>query len=86
MDYSKTIFSLRAIFEIIFALIFILVIIYLIKKLYYFKKRQKKTYELQDEDFDYFPNINKNKNNYDINKNLNNSKILIEPIIEMRAN
>ena len=61
-------------------------IIILSFRVYYFKKRQKKTYELQDEDFDYFPNINKNKNNYDINKNLNNSKILIEPIIEMRAN
>ena len=50
--------------------------IYLGKKLYNYKAKQKKPFELQDEDYDYFCNSNnspdkenKKKNNLDKNNN-----------------
>lgn len=50
-------FSLRTFLEVIFVILFILILILLIKKLYLNKIKQKRPFELQDEDYDYFSNI-----------------------------
>ena len=67
-DKLKTFISLRTFFEIIIVIIFIVILFYFGKKLYNLKIKQKKPYELQDEDYDYFSNDKRIKNeNYDIN-------------------
>ena len=76
-------FSLRTFLEIIFCIIFILLLLLLIKKLYLNKIKQKKPYELQDEDYDYFSNTtSKLKKNDDINYS-NEDKSMTTQIIEM---
>ena len=89
-DSIRNAISIRTILEIIIILIFILILIYFGKKIYNFKTKQKKPYELQDEDYDYFSNNSDNKkkkDNYDINNNLNNnSNKLTGQIIEMKSN
>jgi len=80
--------SLRTFFEIIIAILFILALIYLGKKLYNFRNKQKKPYELQDEDYDYFSNnseIKKKKDNVDINNSSNDNNSLTGQIIEMKS-
>ena len=60
-----------------------MLLLLLIKKLYLNKIKQKKPYELQDEDYDYFSNTNsKLKKNDDINYS-NEDKSIITQIIEM---
>ena len=60
-EISKiNILSLRTFLEIIIVLIFILVVICFVKKIYTYKNRQKKPFELQDEEYDY-ENFVKNK-------------------------
>jgi len=49
-------FPLRTFLEVIFVILFILILILLIKKLYLNKIKQKRPFELQDEDYDYFSN------------------------------
>lgn len=66
--------SLRTFFEIMIGIIFIVVLICLGKKLYNLSKKQKKPYELQDEDYDYFSNdseTKKKKDNVVINNSIN---------------
>ena len=77
--------SLRTFLEIFFGLILILFIIYLVKKIYVNKSRQKKPYELQEEDYDYFTTNKKNRKNIidDVN-NLDDDKLINEKIIEMK--
>ena len=76
-------FSLRTFLEIIVCIIFILLLILLIKKLYLNKIKQKRPFELQDEDYDYFSNTNtKLKKNDDINYS-NEDKTITTQIIEM---
>jgi len=80
--------SLRTFFEIIIAILFIVALIYLGKKLYNFRNKQKKPYELQDEDYDYFSNnseIKKKKDNVDINNSSNDNNSLTGQIIEMKS-
>ena len=80
--------SLRTFFEIIIAILFIVVLIYLGKKLYNFRNKQKKPYELQDEDYDYFSNNSENKrkkDNIDINNSSNDNNALTGQIIEMKS-
>ena len=80
--------SLRTFFEIIIAILFILALIYLGKKLYNFRNKQKKPYELQDEDYDYFSNnseTKKKKDNVDINNSSNDNNSLTGQIIEMKS-
>ena len=81
--------SIRTLIEIFFVLFVFLFIIYLVKKIYLNKERQKKPYELQDEDYDYFANnrINCRRNTDINNKDVNKNKLLInEQIIEMKQN
>ena len=85
----KKYISLRTTLEIIIILIFIIILIYFGKQLYNFKTKQKKPYELQDEDYDYYSNIssndtNKKKDNCDINNNLNDNNSTKNQIIEMK--
>ena len=71
--------SLRTFFEIMIGIIFIVVLICLGKKLYNLRNKQKKPYELQDEDYDYFSNnseTQKKKDNVDINNSINDSNAL----------
>jgi len=71
--------SLRTFFEIMIGIIFIVVLICLGKKLYNLSKKQKKPYELQDEDYDYFSNdseTKKKKDNVDINNSINDNNAL----------
>ena len=77
--------SIRTFLEIFFGLILILFIIYLVKKIYVNKSRQKKPYELQEEDYDYFTTNKKNRKNIidDVN-NLDDDKLINEKIIEMK--
>ena len=66
--------SLRTFFEIMIGIIFIVVLICLGKKLYNLSNKQKKPYELQDEDYDYFSNdseTKKKKDNVVINNSIN---------------
>jgi hypothetical protein len=80
--------SLRTFFEIMIAILFIVVLIYLGKKLYNFRNKQKKPYELQDEDYDYFSNNSehkKKKDNIDINNSSNDNNELTGQIIEMKS-
>ena len=64
----------------------IIFIIYLIRKIYNNKIRQKRPYELQDEDYDYFDYKRKNKKgNIDIN-NTDENELISEQIIEMKNN
>lgn len=80
--------SLRTFFEIMIAILFIVALIYLGKKLYNFRNKQKKPYELQDEDYDYFSNnseIKKKKDNVDINNSSNDNNSLTGQIIEMKS-
>ena len=94
-DESKGLFdsiinfiSLRTFFEIMIAILFIVVLIYLVKKLYNFRNKQKKPYELQDEDYDYFSNNSENKkkkDNIDINTSSNDNNELTGQIIEMKS-
>ena len=80
--------SLRTFFEIMIAILFIVVLIYLGKKLYNFRNKQKKPYELQDEDYDYFSNNSENKkkkDNIDINNSSNDNNALTGQIIEMKS-
>ena len=80
--------SLRTFFEIMIAIIFFVVLIYLGKKLYNFRNKQKKPYELQDEDYDYFSNNSENKkkkDNIDINNSSNDNNALTGQIIEMKS-
>ena len=62
--------------------------IYFGKKLYNYKNKQKKPYELQDEDYDYFSNntidTKKKKDNCYIN-NVNINNELKTQIIEMKS-
>ena len=84
---TKNIISLRSFLEIIIVIIFIIILIYFGKKLYNYKNKQKRPYELQDEDYDYFSNNSfdnkKKKDNLDIN-NSNNTYSLEGQIIEMK--
>ena len=76
-------FSTRTLLEIFFGVILILLIIYLIKKIYVNKTRQKKPYELQEEDYDYFTINKKNRKNFvDVN-NMDDNELVNEKIIEM---
>ena len=71
--------SLRTFFEIMIGIIFIVVLICLGKKLYNLSKKQKKPYESQDEDYDYFSNdseTKKKKDNVDINNSINDNNAL----------
>ena len=80
--------SLRTFFEIMIAILFIVALIYLGKKLYNFRNKQKKPYELQDEDYDYFSNnseTKKKKDNVDINNSSNDNNSLTGQIIEMKS-
>ena len=52
----KEFISLRTFLEIIIILFFIIILIYFAKQLYNFRTKQKKPYELQDEDYDYYSN------------------------------
>lgn len=80
----KTGLSLRTLAEIFFIIVFILLIIFLIKKIYNNKIRQKRPFELQDEDYDYFlNNINKKNTIDDIN---NQNKLITGQMIEMKKN
>ena len=83
----KNIISLRSFLEIIIVIIFIIILICFGKKLYNYKNKQKRPYELQDEDYDYFSNNSfdnkKKKDNLDIN-NSNNNYSLEGQIIEMK--
>ena len=64
----------------------IIFIIYLIRKIYNNKIRQKRPYELQDEDYDYFDYKRKmKKGNIDIN-NADENELISEQIIEMKNN
>ena len=76
-------FSFRTFIEIIFAVLFVMLLILLIKKIYMNKIKQKRPFELQDEDYDYFSNTNIkiNKKN-DINYT-NDDKTNTNQIIEM---
>ena len=76
-------FSFRSFIEIIFAFLFVMLLILLIKKIYMNKIKQKRPFELQDEDYDYFSNTNIkiNKKN-DINYT-NDDKTNTNQIIEM---
>ena len=76
-------FSFRSFIEIIFAVLFVMLLILLIKKIYMNKIKQKRPFELQDEDYDYFSNTNIkiNKKN-DINYT-NDDKTNTNQIIEM---
>ena len=84
----KNIISLRSFLEIIIIIIFTILLICFGKKLYNYKNKQKKPYELQDEDYDYFSNNSlenrKKKDNGDINKIKNNNGIKGQ-IIEMKS-
>lgn len=76
-------FSLRTFLEVIFVILFILILILLIKKLYLNKIKQKRPFELQDGDYDYFSNTNTKMNkNDDINYS-NEDKSNTTQIIEM---
>ena len=75
-------FSTRTLLEIIFGVILILFIIYLIKKIYVNKTRQKKPYELQEEDYDYFTIKQKNRKNF-VDVNMDDKELINEKIIEM---
>ena len=75
-------FSFRTFIEIFIVIIFIAVLIFLAKKLYLNKIKQKRPYELQDEDYDYFSNNNKIKKNDDINYS-REEKLSTTQIIEM---
>ena len=78
--------SIRTLLEIFIGLIMIMFIIYLIKKIYNNKIRQKRPYELQDEDYDYFDYKRKiKKDNIDINNSYEN-KLIDGQIIEMKSN
>ena len=78
--------SIRTLLEIFIGLIMIIFIIYLIKKIYNNKIRQKRPYELQDEDYDYFDYKRKiKKDNIDINNSYEN-KLINGQIIEMKSN
>ena len=85
----KEFISLRTSLEIIIIVIFIIILIYFGKQLYNFKTKQKKPYELQDEDYDYYSdnysyNTNKKKDNCDINKKLDDDNSSKGKIIEMK--
>ena len=85
----RNIISLRSFLEIIIIIIFIIILICFGKKLYNYKNKQKKPYELQDEDYDYFSNnasldSKKKKDNCDIN-NIKNNNRLEGQIIEMKS-
>lgn len=87
-DSIKNFISLRTFFEIMIAILFIIVLVYLGKKLYNFRNKQKKPYELRDEDYDYFSNnteTKKKNDNIDINNSLNDSNALTGQIIEMKS-
>ena len=76
--------SFRTLAEIIFGIIFILILLYLIKKIYTNKMRQKRPFELQDEDYDYFiKNKDIKNNNNDVN-NSDENKLMNGKIIEMQ--
>ena len=76
--------SFRTLAEIIFGIIFILILLYLIKKIYTNKIRQKRPFELQDEDYDYFiKNKDIKNNNNDVN-NSDENKLMNGKIIEMQ--
>ena len=81
--------SLRSLIEIIILILFLIILFYFSKKLYYYKNKQKKPYELQDEDYDYFSNISynlkKEKDNCDINNNPKDNYRLNNQIIEMKS-
>ena len=78
--------SLRTLSEIFIGFIMIIFIIYLIRKIYNNKIRQKRPYELQDEDYDYFDYKRKmKKGNIDIN-NADENELISEQIIEMKNN
>ena len=78
--------SLRTLSEIFIGFIMIIFIIYLIRKIYNNKIRQKRPYELQDEDYDYFDYKRKiKKGNIDINNSYKN-ELISEQIIEMKNN
>ena len=89
-SYISNAISMRTFLEIIIIIIFIIILIYFGKKLYSFKIKQKKPYELQDEDYDYYSNkpafeSNKKKDNCDINNNSNDNNSLSGQIIEMKS-
>ena len=77
---SSGFLSLRTFLEIIIILIFIIILIYFGKLLYNYKKKQKRPYELQDEDYDYYSNNNFSSSennqkidNCDTNNNINDN-------------
>ena len=84
----KNLISLRSFLEIIIIIIFIVIIICFGKKLYNYRNKQKKPFELQDEDYDYFSNnsfdTKKKKDKCDINNSTDNNKIEGQ-IIEMKS-
>ena len=89
-SYISNVISLRTFLEIVIIIVFIIVLIYFGKKMYYFKNKQKKPYELQDEDYDYFSSkssneTNNKKDNLDINDNSNDNNDLGGQIIEMKS-
>ena len=61
--------------------------IYLGKIIYNFRKKKKKPYELQDEEYDYFSNNSSNlrikRENCDINNNTNGKNNITGQLIEM---
>lgn len=87
LDRFINFISLRTFIEIIIVILFVLILIYLGKIIYNFRKKKKKPYELQDEEYDYFSNNSSNlrikRENCDINNNTNGKNNITGQLIEM---